>query len=493
VPLSVGNRSRRAILTLAATLIGGPWQPGAAQSQTVDERIKRIESSLIPIINVGGAVGPFSLEERMAYYGVPGISVAVINDYRIEWAKGYGLRDADRNQPVDTATLFQAASVSKPVSALASLKLVENGTLSLDADVNDWMVSWKVPKSEIIPDHHVTLRGMLSHTAGLTPTGYSGYAPGTKVPKLLQVLNGTRPANTSPILVDQLNGQGFHYSGGGYTILQQLAIDVTHRDYAGWMAETVLRPLDMVHSTYEQPLPKKFRKNAASGHRSSGRPLRGKYHTYPEMAAAGLWTTPSDLARFALEIQSAAAGRSSRVVGQELLTDMLTPQRGGPVGLGLFLRGSGGAIRFGHSGANEGYRCEFLAFVHRGQGAVVMTNSDTGGGLLSEIINSIATEYDWPDYSPDNRPLAVDPRVYGRYVGDYEVSPEVVFSVVREGDRLFINSPGIDRAPLFLESETDFFLTMAEQRIGFVVDGQGGVTGLILREGGHETRAVKRR
>jgi CubicO group peptidase (beta-lactamase class C family) len=271
-------------------------------------------------------------------------------------------------------------------------------------------------------------------------------------------------------------------------------MDVTKTRFPDFMQQTVLAPLGMTHSTYEQPLPKRLRKAAASGHRSSGRPVQGKWHVYPEMAAAGLWTTPSDLARFAIELQLAAAGRSSKIISQPLVIEMLTPQRGGPVGLGLFLRGSGGGIRFGHSGANEGFRSEFVAFVHRGQGAVVMTNSDTGGGLLSEVINSIAAVYGWPDYASDPKPLAqMDPKMYDRYVGEYEVSPNQIFSVTREGDHLFIQTPDHAKAPVFLESETDFFLTMADERIGFLVDGQGGVTGLVLRRGGAELRAVKKR
>src|SRR6185503_20821714 len=326
------------------------------------------------------------------------------------------------------------------------------------------------------------------------PTGYSGYEPGSKVPSLMQVLRGERPANTTPISVDELHGQGFHYSNEGYTILQQMILNVTHEKFPKFIQRTVLTPLKMARSTYKQPLPKKLRKFAASGHRSSGRPLVGKYHTYPEMAAAGLWTTPADLARFAIEIQMAAAGRSSKVVPQSVVTEMLTPQRGGPVGLGLFLRGSGGSIRFGHSGANEGFRSEFVAFVHRGQGAVVMTNSDTGGGLLSEIINAIAAVYRWPDYSADPKPLAqMDPRAYDRYVGAYEVGPNQIFTVTREGDRLFIRTPDHDLAPVYLESQTDFFLTMADERIGFLMDGEGGVSGLVLRRGGEEMRAVKRK
>jgi CubicO group peptidase (beta-lactamase class C family) len=485
-----GIRGVAAATLLAAVAV----QAASAQSQEVRERIAAVENGLVPIVGVVGRENQISLAERMAYYGVPGVSIAVINNYHIEWAKGYGLMDADHKNRVDSVTLFQAASVSKPLSALAALSLVQKGTLDLDRDVNEVLISWKVPKSDSIPNFLVTLRGLLSHTSGLTPTGYNGYEQGSKVPSLLQVLRGERPANTTPISVDELHGQGFHYSGGGYTILQQMVLDVTHTKFPDFMQATVLGPLGMTHSTYDQPLPKKMRKFASSGHRSSGRPIPGRWHVYPEMAAAGLWTTPSDLARFAIEIQLAAAGRSNAVVPQPLVTEMLTPQRGGPVGLGLFLRGSGGAIRFGHSGANEGFRSEFVAFVHRGQGAVVMTNSDTGGGLLSEVINAIAAVYGWPDYSTDPKPLAqIDPKVYDRYVGDYEVGPNQILSVTREGDRLFIQTPDHAKAPVFLESETDFFLTMADERIGFLVDGQGGVTGLVLRHGGAETRAIKRR
>lgn len=464
------------------------------QAAEVQNRVAAVEHSLVPIIGVAGRDAPMSIAERMAYYGVPGVSIAVINNYQIEWAKGYGVLEADRKTRVDSNTMFQGASISKPLSALAALALVQRGVLDLDRDANDILTSWQVPKSDSIPNFLVTLRGLLSHTSGLTPTGYNGYEQGGRVPNLIQVLNGERPANTTPISVDELHGQGFHYSGGGYTILQQMILDVTHVKFPDFMEQTVLAPLGMTHSTYQQPLAKKLRKFAASGHRSSGRPVPGKWHVYPEMAAAGLWTTPSDLARFAIEIQQAAAGRSEKIVPQAMITEMLTPQRGGPVGLGLFLRGSGGAIRFGHSGANEGFRSEFVAFVHRGQGAVVMTNSDTGGGLLSEIINAIAAVYGWPDYASDPKPLAqMDPKIYDRYVGDYIVGPNQVVSVTREGDRLFIQTPDHDKAPVFLESTTDFFLTMADERIGFLVDGAGGVTGLVLRHGGAETRAVKKR
>lgn len=485
---------RRHLLGTVAAVGSLAASAGAQSAQEIAQRVNAVEMGLVPIVEVAGRGSRMTLVERMSYYGVPGVSVAVINNYKIEWARGWGVLEVDRRTPVDTNTIFQAASVSKPVTALATLALVHRGSLELDRDVNDVLSSWKVPKSDSIPNFLVTVRGLLSHTSGLTPTGYVGYATGTRLPNLRQVLEGARPANTPAISVDELHGQGFHYSGGGYTILQQVIADVTRQPFPDFMKQTVLAPLSMTHSTYVQPLPKRDRKFAASGHRSSGRPLPGRWNVYPEEAAAGLWTTPSDLARFAIELQMAAAGRSDRVVPQAVATEMLTPQRGGPVGLGLFLRGSGGSIRFGHSGANEGYRAEFIAFVHRGQGAVVMTNSDTGGGLLSEIINAIAAVYQWPDYSADPKPLArMDPRIYDRYVGEYEVGPNLVFSVTREGDRLYIQTPDHDRAPVFLESETDFFLTMADERIGFLMDGEGGVSGLVLRRGGAEQRAVKRK
>jgi len=215
-------------------------------------------------------------------------------------------------------------------------------------------------------------------------------------------------------------GYGHRYAGGGYEVLQQLLLDVTGKQFPLFMKETVLKRIGMKLSTYEQPLPNKRWSQAAVAHRSSGQKVKGNWHTYPEIAAAGLWTTPTDLARFAIEIQRSLAGRSRKVLSQDMTTQMLTPQVGG-WGLGFALAGEGASARFSHGGANEGFRCLLVAFKDTGQGAVVMTNSDRGSALVDEVLRSIAKEYGWAAFLPKEKVLAqVDPKIYATYAGQYE-------------------------------------------------------------------------
>jgi CubicO group peptidase (beta-lactamase class C family) len=331
---------------------------------------------------------------QMQRLGVPGVSLAVINDYAIEWAQGYGVREAGGNAPVDSETLFQAASVSKPVAALAALRLVEEGTLGLDEDVNTRLTSWKVPANEFTAAQKVTLRRLLSHSAGMTVHGFGGYSAFDPIPTLLEVLDGVPgKSNSEPIRVVITPGAQFEYSGGGYCVVQQLLMDVTGKPFPDLMRTAVLAPLDMQRSTYEQPLPESRRTAAATAHLQNCQPLVGGWHTHPEMAAAGLWTTPSDLARVAVEIQSAWAGRPSQIISSRPAKEMLTPQPGG-WGLGISTHGEGKDTWFDHGGSNVGFICQLIANV-AGQGAVVMTNSDNGGELTLAIVNALAQEYNW--------------------------------------------------------------------------------------------------
>jgi len=226
----------------------------------------------------------------MAYYNTPGISIAIIDDYRIAAASGYGVADADNPAPVTTETLFQAASISKPVTAMAVLKLVQDGILDLDEDVNRYLVSWKVPP---VGDSQprVTLRQLLSHNAGLTVHGFRGYPTSRTIPSVVQVLNGEAPANSAPVRVTIIPGTQWQYSGGGTTIVQLLLTDMVGKPFPEIMRELVLDPLEMRHSSYDQPLSPDHERLASSAHSQNGRPIAGKWHVYPEMAAAGLWTT----------------------------------------------------------------------------------------------------------------------------------------------------------------------------------------------------------
>jgi len=336
-----------------------------------------------------------ALTAAMRAHQVPGASIAVIEDYRIAWAEGLGVAAVGRDQPVTPTTLFQAASISKPVAAIGALRLVELGRLQLDEDVNARLTTWRIPGSPLTLGRPVTLRLLLSHAAGVTVHGFDGYDRTAAVPTLVQVLSGVAPANSRPVLVDQKPGYGFRYSGGGYSVVQQLVIDVTSQPFADYMRQHVLEPLDMKQSRYEQPLDERSIAQAALGHRKDLAPVPGGFHVYPELAAAGLWTTPSDLAALAIEVANTAIGRPGRLLSGATVSEMLKLQND-KVGLGFFIRGQGRGQSFGHDGANDGYRCELVMLPATGQGLVLMTNSDTGGQIFKPVNDAVRTAYRWP-------------------------------------------------------------------------------------------------
>ena len=454
----------------------------------VDARIARVESGLLPPIVVAGRPAPLmTLAARMAGLKVPGVSIAVINDGAIEWAKGYGVVEAGTTNPVTSRTLFQAASISKPVAALAALRLVEQGKLALDEDVNAKLASWKVPENEFTKTEKVTLRRLLSHTAGLTVHGFGGYPAGTPVPTLAQVLDGAKPANSAAVRVDVVPGTIMRYSGGGFTVAQQLMIDVSGRAFPELLAELVLKPVGMNDSTCEQPLPDARRGNAAGGHRSDGQLIPGRFHTYPEMAAAGLWTTPTDLAKFLLEIRKALQGGSA-VLSAATAREMTTAEKPG-YGLGLSLQGFGPAWNFGHGGSNEGFKCQMTVFPESGRGAVVMTSGDGGGFLASEILRAISREYGWPAFRPvEKKTVAVDPKALAPYEGRYELRPGKFLDVKLESGALFVID-GEYRVELFPESESRFFETDEGHTIEFV-KGPDGRAAHMMIDG--QTKAPRR-
>jgi CubicO group peptidase (beta-lactamase class C family) len=365
------------------------------QNQNLNARISRIENGLVPQSEDESTDAQFKLVERMKFYQTPGVSIAVIDRGKIDWARGYGVREVSENELVNTETLFQAASISKPVTAMGVLKLVQSGKLNLDEDVNQKLVSWKIPDSRFIEREKVTLRNLLSHTASMTVHGFEGYDFDEEVPTTLQILNGEEPANSDQIEVDGKLNQEFRYSGGGYVVIQQLLSDITEKPFSTFMQETVLDRLGMTNSTFQQPLPESKIPMAATGHDDRGNAIEGAWHIYPEMAAAGLWTTPSDLAKLAIAIQQSVSGKKNSYLDRTTANEMLTPQIGG-WGLGFELPKKK-SVRFAHGGSNFGFQCLLVADKDTEEGAVVMTNSDRGLPLAIEIINSIATEYGWRD------------------------------------------------------------------------------------------------
>ncbi len=457
----------------------------------LEARIERIESGLLPgpgIIVRGRPRPQASLIDRMQAYSVPGVSIAVINDFQVEWAKGYGLRSVEGEDPVTPETLFQAASISKPVAAAAALSLVQEGLLALDEDINGRLKSWRVPENEFTVEKKVTLRGLLSHTAGLTVHGFPGYARNRDVPALTQVLDGEEPTNTAPIRVDTPPGSRWRYSGGGYTVMQQLLIDILGKPFPQILQERVLGPAGMVDSTYEQPLPESRFAHAATAHFRNGKPIPGDWHTYPEMAAAGLWTTPTDLCRFAVAVMEALHGRSDAPLSPAMVREMLTEVDGG-YGLGFSLEGAGETLRFGHGGSNAGFKCALIAWAHSGQGAAIMTNGDFGSPLLTEILHSLSQEYGWPGFKPQEKTaieLAADK--LGSYAGTYRMQPAGTLTIAAEDgslfvDRLYVVPGGRQRVEIFPESETHFFAVTTDASLTFKTDGEGVIKGVTLRQG----------
>ena len=473
----------RAVLVLAAV-------PGlvacsrrvVSLAPEVSARIARVEQGLLPTTRVQGRTyTPVSIEQRMRTLGVPAVSVAVINDGRVEWAKAYGYADVETQRPATTATLFQAASISKPVAAIGALRLVEQGRFTLDEDVNARLRSWKLPTNALTAKQPVTLRLIMNHAAGTTVHGFPGYAPGSPVPSVPQLLDGTKPANTAAVRVDVEPGTRWRYSGGGTTIMQLLMTDVTGEPFPSLMRRLVLEPAGMSASTYEQPLPATRATEAATGYRSGARVVAGRYHTYPEMAAAGLWTTPTDLARLAIEIQRSFAGTSNKVLSREMTAAMLKRGVGGH-GLGPSVDFDGDSLRFGHGGANEGFRAMWTAFATRGQGAVVMTNSDDGMAIAGDILQAIGREYGWPGSRPRViTPLALAPDAMREYTGRYDL-PSSDFQVMISVDdgRLIATRPGAAPFELVPTQSNVFAPTIDAPPFVFQRDSSGAVTNLLV-------------
>ena len=384
----------------------------------LDERTQRSENGLIPLTAEGEIeeAEPKNLADRMEHYGVPGVSIAVINDFEIEWAKGYGTLVEGGAEPVSDDTLFHAGSVAKPVSAAAALALVERGLLDLDENVNEKLLSWQIPENESTDEEKVTLRRLLSHSAGLKD-GFTDRSSGDQVPGYMTSA-GVSPTVTLQQLLDAdsgvdvdgvtrvtaVPGTSYRYANADYAIVELLVVDVAQQPFPEFMKDTILAPLGMTSSTFEQPLPGNLRDRAAIEHDFMGQPLEGERLHIPLLAAGGLWTTPSDLANFAIEIMHSYNGGSGKILSPDMVNEMLTPQIDTPLdplgddyGLGFQLAEEGQALVILHTGGTFGSTCVLWVYPETGQGAVIMTNSASGQGMIRfEILLSLAAEYEWP-------------------------------------------------------------------------------------------------
>jgi CubicO group peptidase (beta-lactamase class C family) len=434
--------------------------------------VESMERSVTPLFIIRGEQHPpVSLAQRMEQLHINAVSIAVVRDRKLAWARAYGFADRERNVAATPDTLFQAGSISKPVAALAALKLVDAGTLDLDRNVNDYLKSWKLPDNEFTVTHKVTIRNVLNHTAGLTVWGFPGYSRDEKMPSNVDVLDGK--GNTPAIRVWKQPDLSWRYSGGGYTILQLLLSDQSGVPFPVLMRNSVLKPLQMTHSTYEQPLLDALRAIAASGYYRDGKKVVGDWHVYPEMAAAGLWTTPRDLAKYVIAIQNANLGRTP-LLSPQLVHTMLTPGMNDH-GLGPVI--SSDRLRFGHGGADEGFQAEVTGFLDGRGGVVVMANSDNGGRIARELIMTLANLYGWPGLKPDERtvvevPVAALDSLLGNYAmpsGQDDGKTEDLV-ITRENNTLVMTYKGAKEMTLLPESERKFFDRDSGRNVEFSVD-----------------------
>ncbi len=431
-------------LLLCSCVASSPRAPVEKPSEDIEASIARVEHGLIPEVRVDGEKLAWSIEARLARYHTPAVSVAVIHHHRVLWARAWGVKDRRSGARADEETLFQAASISKMVTALAALRAVEAGRATVDGDINASLRSWKLPENELTRAHPVTLAELLTHTAGTNVHSMHGYARDSKLPTLEQILDGKPPATTAAVRVEYPPGKEFHYSGGGATVVQQLVVDAAGRPFPDAMAQSVFAPLGLTRSTFELPMPPAARAAAALAHDYDESLLPEIVN--PESAAAGLWTTPREIAQFLVAIQLALDGRPSPV-SPRIAKWMTTPVApiGVPdvwTGMGTFVEKHRGATWFGHDGLNDGFLAMSRASLRGGEGAVVMANGAAAAPLIFEIMRAIAAEYSWEGWlAPPIRAVHLNSERLNAVSGHFTEGPDKPVTVAVKGDRLELREP----------------------------------------------------
>jgi len=459
-----------ALASYASAAAGAQPQSTAGVSEATEQRIRHIEDHLLPPVLVDGeAAKAATLVQKMHDLGVPGVSIAFFRGGKVEWTDAVGVT-RQGGPAVDASTVFQAASISKPVTAMAVMTFKQSGKLDLDQDVNVYLKSWRLPDGNATASQHATIRRLLSHTAGMSVHGFEGYSSGDPIPSLIQILNGETPANSPPIRVATVPGSIWSYSGGGYVIVQQMLGDLTRTGFAELMGDRILKPAGMQRSSFDQPISPALQADAASPYDSKGQPIPGGVHTYPEQAAAGLWTTPTDLAHFAINLQHSLAGKADGILSQAAAREMLKPVGPGTWSMGFRVGGGNDHPYFMHGGSNEGFRALLVAF-DDGDGIAVMTNGDGGLGITSALVRTAAAEYGWPEFQPKrHRPLRVSANELERFVGQYRLGADVAISVTRKGETLYLQIADGDLTEVTPEGPLSFFSRTSDTQVTFQLD-----------------------
>ena len=351
------------------------------------------------IIIAGGIIVKLkniNIEERMKHYNVQGLSIVLLESGKISATENYGLLEVDSNRKANEDSIFSACSISKFLTGILAMKLVEDGILDLEDDVNESLVSWKVPENDFTKNKKVTLRNLLSHQSGIRDPEGSFTELNSKIgiPAMVELLEGLTPYCQTPIYVKCEPESEFHYSDAGSCIIQLLIEDVTEKPFHQVMNEQIFEPLGMANSQFSTTVFEEDRQNFSCGHNKKGELVDGKYPIYPYPAASGLWTSSLNLAELVLELMNAIKGESKVGISESLTKEMITPQRGKSwTGLGMFLESYENELEITSLGWGVGFQCMMVAFPYLEKGAVIMTNTELGvhqmEGIIGEIYKSL--------------------------------------------------------------------------------------------------------
>ena len=465
---------KKTTLLLAFYLSLSQLMAQTTYSKEVEEQIKLVENNLAPRVKFSPQV--YNLLERMAYYKVKGLSMAVVHNYQVVWAKGYGWADEKEKRPVTVNTLFQAASNSKSLNGVGVLKLAQDKKLDLYTDINTYLKSWKFPYDSLSKNKKITLALLLSHTAGLVVVNFPGYDRNAKLPTIPQILDGKKPANTAAVRSEFEPGLKFQYSGGGTTISRLIVSDVAQQPYDKFMYDNVLKPMGMVNSFFTQPPPKDKLKSLATGYHVDGGEVKNKFHIYPEQGADGLWTTPTEMCNYIVETQLAYEGRSSKVLTPEMTKLRLTPYMDESAALGVAISGTGSAKYFMHGAGNEGFAGQYVGSLQGGDGVVIYINSDNRNIIL-ELLNSVTTVYKWKDFydTTIRKEVTVPDSVLEKYIGIYQLEGNLV-TVFKTRDGYYYCA-GELYSKMHFVSNTLFLNEESLTEKTFVQDASGNVIG----------------
>jgi len=335
-----------------------------------------------------------TLVERMKECHVPGISIALIENFELIETYVHGFKRRETEDKVTSETLFQAASISKPVFAVAIMRLVEQGILDIEMDISEYLTDYEVPTFDN-EKYKITLKQLLSHHAGLNLHGFAGYQQHQEIPTVAQILTGGAPSNHLKLKLMKQPDTEFRYSGGGYVLAQKIMTDICKLDFCQLMDDLILFPFSMKQSTYLQPLPKDRIGEIAFGYNEHNLQIPGGFDTMPELSAAGLWSTPTDLARFGIEMMKAWGGESSLLKEDTTRLMMEKATKDSPYGIGFAVNQREPGLTFGHSGSNDGFKANMCFCPVDGSGLVVMHNSEIGWFLVNEVTEAFKEAYGW--------------------------------------------------------------------------------------------------